>query len=1236
MRSLIVLFLIGFSCTAPAQQWFGLMEGPNPNLFVVQQAYHDYYQNHLFVKNRQTQAYKRWVRKMEMFANAKGYYEKPDWSLEDQKKFMQLKHSLSSSRAGSSWQAIGPFHLDLTAAGSSYAPGITRMNTVQEDPNDPATVYVGTATSGLWKSTDTGNTWQCLTLDMMVKGVGAVCIDWSNSNTVFFGSSIGIQKSMDGGQNWSNTSLTFPYYTGIYVWEIRMDPNNHNILLAATNSGFYRSTDGGQNWTQLMSGIWYEIEYHPSLPNIVYALHRNGDKCEFWKSTDSGINWNHITNGTPDPATGEHNRRSEISVSPAAPNNVYLLAPGAANGSSGLYGFYISTDTGNSFTRTCCGALPAGPPDSTNLNTMAWQPTGLDEGGQFYYDLSMDVSDSDPGEVYTGGINIWRSQDSGKSFTCNAKWTWEPQYIPRYVHADVHDIKTFGNHLWAVSDGGAFLSTDGGHHFRNKTWGINGTEIWGFGEGFRDGNVMIIGTYHNGTLVKDNDVYDGWLHIWGGDTYQGFVNFMDPTLLYGDYAGKARIKLYNDRSIKPTRSSFNKGINSFANIAYDPRNPYTIYTCADSGLWKSTNNAESWQNLINFHGGTVTRVRTGFNNPDKIYICYKPGYWSAAQIWRSDDGGQNWTNVTPPASLTGGQAWRGFDLAVASNDADVVWASINGYHSGYKVFKSTNGGQNWIDYSGSLPEPGVVSVVYQRGSNGGVYVGTDLAVYYRDNSMNDWQLYAQDLPISNILKLQIFYKEGKIRAATNGRGVWESNLFKTTAPEAQIAADRQYIDCEYDTIHFFDHSALDTTGSSWAWSFPGGIPASSNLQDPIVSYSTPGDYDVTLTVTNAYGSSTQTLHHFIHYINPQASLPFSENFESGIFPPINWKILNPDKSVTWKLISLPEGPDCQPTQAAYMNHFGYNHPGQLDNLQTPQIDLSGIKNPVLNYNYAYARWGSGYEDGFKVLLSTDCGQNWTSLYDSSGIGLTTTTNQQNSWIPTCSEWDTVQIDLSAWHGQAVKLRFQAINGWGNNFYIDNINLGGQLIPLITATGDTLIDFGQVDIGQWKDTLIGIRNAGAAPLNLNVPLNSTFPFSVINQPDATILPGDTSWIKTRFNAAGPPGIKQAGIVIQSNDSTQTPFTIYLNGESIKGLGNNLVKTNKPKIGPNPNRGYFFIENPWKTADMTVVDVHGKLIYAHRNLPAGNHQINLPVHHDGIYFLVLKNDMQFWKEKLIIVK
>ncbi len=1234
MRYLLSLCLLSLSLSLSAQQWFKLMEGPNPNLFEVQEAYEQYYQSHPFVKNRQTQAYKRWLQKMNMFANEKGYYQQPDWSASDEAQFRLEKQKLQNQRAGASWQAIGPFHLDLEAAGSSYAPGITRMNTVTEDPNDMATVYVGTATTGLWKSTDTGNTWQCLTLDMMVKGVGAVCVDWSNSNTVYFGSNIGIQKSSDGGQTWAATGLNYPYYNGIYVWEIRMDPTDHNTLLSATNSGFYRSTDAGQTWTQMMSGVWYEIEYHPTLPNIVYALHKNGDKCEFWKSTDHGINWVHITNGTPDPGAGQHNRRSELSVTPAAPNNVYLLAPGAANGSSGLYGFYVSTDTGNSFTRTCCGAVPAGIPDSSNLNTMAWQPSGLDEGGQYYYDLSMDVSDFDAGEIYTGGINIWRTQDTGKSFVCNAKWTWEPQYIPRYVHADVHDIKTYGSHLWAVSDGGAFLSTDGGHHFRNKTWGINGTEIWGFGEGFRDANVMIIGTYHNGTLLKDNDVYDGWLHIWGGDTYQGFVNFMDPSLLYGDFAGKAKIRLYNDRTIQPSRSSFNKGINSFANIAYDPRNPYTIYTCSDSGLWKTTDNAETWQNLINFQGGTVTKVRVAFNDPDKIYLSYKPGYWSAAQIWRSDDGGQNWANVTPPASLTGGQAWRGFDLAIASDNADVLWATTNGYHTGYKVYKSTDGGLNWVDYSGSLPDPGLTCIVNQRGSDGGVYVGTDLAVYYRDNSMSDWQLYAQDLPISNILKLQIFYKEGKIRAATNGRGVWEAALLKTAPPEAQIASNRQTIDCEYDTVHFYNHSALDSTGSSWAWSFPGGIPASSNLQDPVVSYAAPGDYTVTLTVTNMYGTSSQTLTHFIHYVDPVAPLPFAQDFETGIWPPADWKIQNPDESVTWQMISIPEGPDCQPTQAAYMHHFAYNNPGQEDNLQSPPIDLSAIKDPVLQYHYAYARWGSGYEDGFRVLLSTDCGNTWTTLYDSSGSNLMTTTNQQNNWVPLCSEWDTVQIDLSAWQGQSVRLRFQGVNGWGNNFYIDNISLGGQLIPLIASTGDTLIDFGQVTIGQWLDTLIGIRNAGAAPLYVNLPVNSSFPFSILSQPAATILPGDTSWFTARYAADNPPGLHKDIISIQSNDSTYSPLNIHLQGESTFAVGNSTIIPAEPKISPNPNHGQFLFENPWDGADISIYDLQGRLMYAHRKLPAGQHQIRIPVHQAGVLILELTAGENTWKQKIVI--
>ena len=160
----------------------------------------------------------------------------------------------------------------------------------------------------------------------------------------------------------------------------------------------------------------------------------------------------------------------------------------------------MSEDAGETWTRNCCGPQPAGVPSATNQNLMAWSDEGTDDGGQYYYDVALDVSPTNADSLFLGGVNLWISGDGGNTFTCPSKWSHS--YKENYVHADIHDIRFFGEDLWIACDGGIFYSDNGGATFPRKMNGIQGTDFWGFGVGFWDGEVMLGGTYHNGTPVS--------------------------------------------------------------------------------------------------------------------------------------------------------------------------------------------------------------------------------------------------------------------------------------------------------------------------------------------------------------------------------------------------------------------------------------------------------------------------------------------------------------------------------------------------------------------------------------------------------------------------------------------------------------------------------------------------------------------------------------------------------------
>jgi len=484
----------------------------------------------------------------------------------------------------------------------------------------------------------------------------------------------------------------------------------------------------------------------------------------------------------------------------------------------------------------------------------------------------------------------------------------------------------------------------------------------------------------------------------------------------------------------------------------------TFFKSNDTTLWLSKNNGSSYSAVHHFDE-EVTSVEVAWSNPDVIYVATWESWWGAKKIYRTSDAGQTWTNITP--TNLNGQAWIPYDITVSSHDENILWiarCSMYGTVSdgqGNEVFKSVNGGANWTNLSTpTLNNMNATNIEHQRGSNGGVYLGTRDAVYYRNNNMSDWSLYDNNLPKSTFsTQLAPYYREGLLRNGTN-RSVYEIDLFENSPPSAQISVNKLTINCMNDTVKFVDHSAVRLSSASWQWDFPGGTPSTSVLEDPTVVYATPGTYDVSLTVTDAFGTSTQTYTDFITYTDSvfpiTSATPLQEGFESGIFPPTSWEV--PPSAFSWQSILVDVGIDCQPNTVTYVNHYYIQQNGEEASLISNKVKLG--EGPTaqnwLTFDHAYAGYAAGYDDGLRIEYSTDCGTTWNPIYEAIGPDLQTTDYVGSSWQPTCDSWVTDSINLSNWglNGDTIMISFVAINDYGNGFFMDNVNINGQNILTI--------------------------------------------------------------------------------------------------------------------------------------------------------------------------------------------
>ena len=1038
-------------------EWVQLMYADNPDEGEVINAYTDYYKKNQLVKNKHTQYYKRWQRNISRFSNS--------------------KPTLQTSKSTNQWKCVGPWDFDQHAASRSYAPGSAHVNTVEQSISNPNILYAGSATGGAWKTTDKGDNWNLITQDLFLNGVYAIEIDFSNPDIIYIdGGDEGIYKSYDGGVNW--TIIGDSAFTSLSHWirDIKLNPNNNQILFVASSQGLFKSIDGGSNFTTVTIGVipnsislgnFQEIEFHPNSADTMYFIKEGNPKTEFYRSDDGGNTLTLYNNGWPNPANGDEQLRTEIAVSPASPDKIVALATGSANGGSGLYGIYISDDKGENWTFQCCGPQPAGPPDSVNINMMGWQPDGSDDGGQYYYDLALAVNPTNADIIHVGGVNHWISFDNGLSFNCPAKWS-EP-HKKGYVHADIHDINYFGNDLWFACDGGVFYSDNSGDSIYKKQYGIAGTDFWGFGAGFKDGEVMLGGTYHNGTMLKDGNTYiNDWLCTDGGDGIRGFVNFGNPRVAYSDYGGKV---LSGDRTVgiaglsiaKKPNASYITGESS--QMEFDPRCYNWNYIGEDTTLWLSKDNGASYSPVYHFND-KVTSIEVSWSNTDVIYVATWPSWWGTKHIYRSSDAGNTWVEITP--TNINGQDWIPYDITVSSFDENTLWIARCSMYGdtwdaqGYEVFKSVDGGQSWINWSTpTLDNINITNIEHQRGSDGGVYIGTRESVYFRNNSMSDWDIYDSNLP-KNTYSTQLipYYREGLLRNGTN-RSAYEIDFYENTLPSAQIAADRLTINCINDTVRFVDHSAVRLSSASWLWSFPGGTPSSSTQENPIIVYSQTGNYDVSLTVTDAFGTSSQSYIDFITS-NPVSLITntsnFVEDFENSNFPPTAWELESP--TFSWLSTIVDFGIDCLPTTTAYVNHFDIQFPGEEAYLISNKVSLgNGVSaQNWLTYDYAYSGYASGYDDGLRIDISTDCGSTWDSIYGAIGPALQTAPYQQSAWAPNCGSWASDSINLSSWglNGDTIMVRFVAINDYGNHFFMDNININGQNIILGMEDNNTNI------------------------------------------------------------------------------------------------------------------------------------------------------------------------------------
>jgi PKD repeat protein len=768
-------------------------------------------------------------------------------------------------------------NLGTSSSTGGYA-GIGRLNCVAFHSGSSNTLYVGSPSGGAWKTTDGGTNWTVLTDGNTVLGVSdIVVIPTAGSDIVYIGTGdrdvgsgwsmgggqtndnngVGVLKSTDGGSTWSSTGLSWTASQKYKVNRLLVDPGNTDTLYAATSLGIYKTTNAGTSWTLMKSGSYIDIEMNPSNSSILY-----GCTEDYWgapvidKTINGGTSWTTVkTYATTD---------ARVDLAVTAANSTYVYAV-VANRSGTLTEISRSTDTGASFSQVFSG--------STSGNyLLGYYCDGTDAaglGGQGRYDLCIAVDPTSASTVFVGGVNTWKSTDSGANWTNNNMWTSNGTFNScgsPVAHADKHFL-AFQNGtstLFECNDGGIYKTSDGGSTWTDLTNGLVISQIYRIGTGQATSTEIIAGLQDNGTKNYSSGT---WSDVLGGDGMECFIDPTDNNTQYGEIQlGEIRRTTNHWAAATDITTGLTGNAHWITPFVIDPNTNTTIYV-GYQDLWKSTNQGTAWTKISTWTAGDELRcISVAPSNSN--YICAS-SYKNTANciLYRTTDGGTNWTVITGTLPVSTSNITY---VATKATDPNTIWVTMGGYNSD-GVYETTDGGTTWTNISTGLPSLPIMCIVQnkQTTAQNELYVGTDVGVYMKYGT-SSWTSFSSGLPNVFVPELDIYYdnttnSNSRLRAATFGRGLWESDL--RSAPVADFAASDQTPATSLTPVTFTDQS---TNGpSSWSWSFtPSTVTytsgTSSTSQNPVVLFTNKGAYDVALTATNTIGSDVETKTSHIH------------------------------------------------------------------------------------------------------------------------------------------------------------------------------------------------------------------------------------------------------------------------------------------------------------------------------------------------------------------------------------
>ncbi len=719
------------------------------------------------------------------------------------------------------WRSVGPANMG------------GRISDIAVVEKTPTTIYLATGTGGLFKTTNNGTTWSGIFDDQAVASIGAVTVWQKNPNVVWVGTGEansrnssswgnGVYRSLDGGGSWEHMGLA----ATSTISQVLIDPGDSNTVYVAAlgrlwgenaERGVFKTTDGGKTWSHVLrvdarTGAC-DLAMDPGNPRTLYAAlyarrrtpwsyTAGGTTGGIFRSTDGGATWAKLTNGLP-ASTG----RIGLDVFRKNPRTVYAVVE---SDDGGRHAEFSSWSSGGGVFRSLDGG------DSwTRLSEFTPRP---------FYFSEIRVQPDTTARVYLLGVDLWVSDDGGKSFTTG---------FAKSIHPDCHAMWIDPSNVQRVllgTDGGFYQSYD-----RARTWDFHNNlaigEFYNVAVDMREPYFIYGGLQDNQSWggpsatrwapdtfgeAKPNGITNAdWFDLGGGDGFHVAADPSDPNYVYFESQGGelARVNLATGK-MRYLRPSNNEGQPRFR---FNWNAPFVISPHDSTVLWmggnhvfRLTERGDEWERVSPdlttqnpermITGGSDAETHCTITSLAESPVA-KGRLWAGTddgKVWTSPDGASTWTDCT--ARIRGVPPGLYVSRVEASHhDARTAYVSFDGHRTDVfapYVVVTRDGGASWTSVAGDLPRAEPVKVIREgRWNPRLLFVGTEFGIYRSLDGGAHWVKMKNGLPTVAVDDIVIHPRDGDLVIGTHGRSVYVMDDI--------VALERWTPACARDSVTLF-------------------------------------------------------------------------------------------------------------------------------------------------------------------------------------------------------------------------------------------------------------------------------------------------------------------------------------------------------------------------------------------------------------------------------------------------